>query len=119
MCYDPGMTMLILNVVITVSLILGAKWLAKQNTELAGFIMALPISTMIVLALTHAEYADPEVSSKFAKSIFAAIPLSLLFFVPFLLANRFGWTFWTQYGLGVLLLGVGFAIHRYVVPLIA
>lgn len=112
------MTMLIFNIVITVSVILGAKWLARQDTELAGFIVALPISTMIVLALTHAEYKDPAVSVQFAKSIFAAIPLSLLFFVPFFLSSRFGWGFWTQYGLGVALLGAGYVIHRYVAPML-
>lgn len=118
MCYGLPMTMLILNLVITVAVILGAQWLSRQDTQLAGFVVALPISTMIVLALSHAEYGDPETSVKFAKSICAAIPLSLLFFVPFFLSGRFGWGFWTQYVAGTALLGVGYVIHRYVAPLI-
>jgi hypothetical protein len=53
-----------------------------------------------------------------AKSIFAAIPVTMAFFVPFLLSERLGLSFWQAYGLGVLTLCLGFLVHRTVVGLL-
>jgi hypothetical protein len=53
-----------------------------------------------------------------AKSIFAAIPVTMAFFVPFLLSERLGLSFWQAYGLGVLTLCLGFLAHRAVVGLL-
>jgi hypothetical protein len=107
----------ILNLVLSAVVISAASWAAKANPELGGFIVSLPISTMLVLALTHAEYGDPEASVRLAKSIFAGIPMSLLFFVPFLLASRLQWPFWGQYAAGTALLGVAYVAHRYAMTL--
>lgn len=91
-----------------------ASWLAGKRPELAGFIIALPLVTLLALPLSYAQYNDPAASVKFAQSIFAAIPLSLLFFVPFLLAARLQWNFWMLYGAGLALLAAGYFIHRFV-----
>jgi hypothetical protein len=107
-----------LNLVISALVISLTSWLARKSPQLAGFIVALPISTMLVLALSHAELEDPVASVQLAKSIFAAIPLTLLFFVPFLLADRLGWSFWAQYATGTALLGVGYGLHRLIAPLL-
>lgn len=40
-----------------------------------------------------------------------AIPTTFLFFVPFLLAERMGLSFWFAYVAGCALLPVGFLIH--------
>jgi hypothetical protein len=108
----------LVNLAVSATVIAFASWLARKNPQLAGFVVALPISTMLVLALSHAEFNDPAASIKLAKSIFSAIPLSLLFFVPFLLAERLSWSFWVQYGVGTGLLAVGYLLHRLVVPLL-
>lgn len=89
------------------------SWLAGKKPELAGFIMALPISTLIALAFTQAQFNNPENSVRFAQSIFFAVPLSLLFFVPFLLAQKLNWPFWGMYASGVVLLGAGYFAHRF------
>lgn len=91
------------------------SWLAGKKPELAGFIVALPITTLLALAFTQAEYADPKASVAFARSIFVGVPVSLLFFVPFLLADKYQLGFWTCYGAGLALLVVGYFIHRTLV----
>jgi uncharacterized membrane protein YczE len=60
-----------------------STWLAGQRPGLAGFILALPISSMIALFLNRLEFQDSNKSVTFAKSIFFAVPLSLTFFIPF------------------------------------
>lgn len=94
-----------------------ASWLSGKRPDLAGFIIALPLMTLLVLPFSMAEYQDPEKSVRFAQSIFMAVPLSMLFFVPFLLAARLNWGFWPLYGTGVALLVAGFFAHKFVMSL--
>jgi hypothetical protein len=91
------------------------SWLAGRQPKLAGFLMALPISSMLALILFHAEYHDSEKAVAFAKSIFVAVPISLLFFVPFLLADKLKWPFFGLYISGILLLSAGYAVHVAIV----
>lgn len=89
-----------------------ASWLSGKKPELAGFIMALPIATLLVLPFSYMDHHDPAVSVKFAQSIFLAVPLSLVFFVPFLLATKLGWSFPMLYLSGLVLLVGAYFAHR-------
>jgi hypothetical protein len=110
------MLWLIVKVFISTSVIVFSSWLAGKKPGLAGFIFALPISTLLVLPLHYKEWNDAGKTVEFAKSIFVSVPLSLVFFVPFLFAQKYQLNFWTMYGLGVALLVSGYFIHsRYVV----
>lgn len=102
------------NVGLSAVIISVALWVAKQNPILGGFIISLPISTLIVLALNQFQNPDPAAGINLAKSVFIAIPASLLFFVPFLLAEKLKLSFWSCYSIGVALLGVSFVIHKTV-----
>jgi hypothetical protein len=101
---------LLASIVITFS-----SWLAGKQPRLAGFIMALPISSMLALAFSQAEFQDWGKSVGFAKSILVAVPLSLLFFVPFLFADKLRWPFWALYLSGLGLLAIGYGLHSAVV----
>ena len=104
-----------LKIAISISVILGSTWLANHaKPGIAGFIVALPITSMLVLAFSYAEYKDPEASIKFAQSILYAIPLSLLFFIPFLLAKKLPIGYWGVYASGVALLAAGYALHFFI-----
>lgn len=95
-----------------------ASWLSNKAPRLAGFIIALPLTTMLALAFSHAEYGDSVKSVAFARSVVAAVPLSLLFFVPFLMAgllqDKMKIGFWGLYGFGLTLLAGGYIIHKVV-----
>lgn len=103
-----------LKVAISACVIAFASWLSNKRPDLAGFIIALPLGTMLVLLFSYAEYRDPAASIRFAKSIFIAIPMSLLFFVPFLLANKLPFGFWGIYAAGLALLVIGYFTHTYI-----
>jgi len=89
------------------------SWLSGKNARLAGFLTALPLMTLLALASGHVEWGNHQQSVDYAKSIFYALPLTLLFFVPFLLAQKLNLSFWTCYTSGIGLLVVGYFIHSY------
>jgi predicted membrane channel-forming protein YqfA (hemolysin III family) len=104
--------------VVAAILISFVSWLSGRKTGLAGFLTALPLTTLLALAFSHMEWGDNKQSVEYAKSIFVAIPVSLLFFIPFLLAEKLNLNFWTCYIGGVALLGGGYFIHAQVIKYI-
>ncbi|HVP28709.1 MAG TPA: hypothetical protein VMW35_06060 [Myxococcota bacterium] len=104
--------MLLFKMVLTAGIVAFTSWLSGRAPGVAGFLVALPITSMLVLPFSRAEYADPAVAFAFARSIFLAVPLTLLFFAPFLLAARLGLGFWQAYAAGSALLVVSYLAHR-------
>jgi hypothetical protein len=104
----------IFKIALSATIITFASWLSGKKPELAGFIIALPIATMLVLPFSYAEYSDPENSIKFARSILAAIPLSLTFFIPFLLAHKLPFGFWGIYFSAISCLVCAYFVHRWI-----
>lgn len=102
------------KIIISAVLISFVSWLSGKKTVLAGFLTALPITTLIALAFSKFQWNDPKQSVLYAKSIFVAIPVSLLFFIPFLLAEKLQLNFWQCYLSGVVLLGLGYFMHTYI-----
>lgn len=102
------------KIFISAGVIAFASWLSDKRPELAGFIMALPIATLLALAFSFVEFKDAAATVRFAKSVFVAVPLSLLFFVPFLLAEKLQLPFWGLYTAGIALLATGYFIHLFI-----
>src|ERR671922_267186 len=55
-------------------------------------------------AQVNRQYSDAGNTMTLAKSIFAAVPVTMAFFLPFLLAGKLGLSFWQAYGLACLTL---------------
>ena len=104
----------VLNILVTAVVVGFASWLSGRFPTLAGFIVALPLATLLVLPLSYREHADAAASILLARSIFVAIPVSLTFFLPFLFSDRLGLSFWQAYALGCAALPVGFFVHRMI-----
>ena len=109
-----SLTLPILKVAAAAIVIAAASWLSGKRPELAGFIIALPIASLLALAFSYIEYKDSAVSITFAKSILVGVPVSYLFFLPFFFADKLGNSFWLSYLTGLVLLVIGFFIHRYI-----
>lgn len=103
------------KVVISAVLISFVSWLSGKKIGIAGFLTALPLTTILALGFSQLEWGDPKQSVAYAKSIFVAIPISLLFFIPFLLAEKLSLGFWTCYVFGLILLSFGYFGHQYLV----
>lgn len=105
--------------VVLSGLIIGfVSWLSGKMTSLAGFLTALPLTTLLALAFSQTEWKDSAQSVEYAKSIFVAIPVTLLFFIPFLLTEKLQLNFWQCYAVGIILLGIGYLIFQYIVKAI-
>ncbi len=94
-----------------------ASWLSGKKPELSGFIIALPVASLLALIFSYLEHKNPETSITFAKSILVGVPVSYLFFLPFFFAKSLGMNFWLIYCIGVVLLVIGFFVHKYIVSL--
>ena len=108
----------IFKVLISAIVITFASWLSNKKPELAGFIIALPIATILALLFSYTQYQDAEKSITFAKSIFVAVPLSLMFFIPFLIPSKIPFGFWGVYGLGLVFVIAGYLIHSFIMKVI-
>ena len=92
-----------------------SSWLAGHNPKVAGFIIALPMASLIAIAFVYFEHNNVEKTILYAKSILVAVPVSYLFFLPFFFTKQLNMNFWMIYGTGILLLTLGFFIHRFFV----
>ena len=110
--------MILINTLISAFTIGVCTWVAKKRPDLAGFIISLPLSTLLVLFLTQFQYHNDEKSIMLAKSIAVAIPSTLLFFIPFILSGYLKLNFWTCYASGTSLLVISYFIHKTVLKFI-
>ena len=90
------------------------SWLSYKKPQLAGFIIALPLVSLIAIALSYYEHNDIEKTVLFTKSILIAVPVSYLFFLPFFFSKSLNMNFFLMYGAGLGLLIIGFFIHKYI-----
>tara|TARA_B110000027_G_C15968035_1_gene232976 strand:+ start:126 stop:461 length:336 start_codon:yes stop_codon:yes gene_type:complete len=95
-----------------------ASWLSGKKPELAGFIIALPLASILVLAFSYIEHKNLETSVLFAKSIALGVPISYLFFLPFFLYKQINFNFWVIYIIGILLIVAGFFIHKLIMNIL-
>ena len=111
--------MVFLSKVLLAALVIAfASWLSGKKPELSGFIIALPIASIIAIAFSYLEHKNSENTIIFAKSILIGVPVSYLFFVPFFFAKNLNMNFWLIYGLGFLLLVIGYFVHKYLTSII-
>lgn len=108
----------LVKVLLAASVIAFASWLSGKKPELSGFIIALPIASIIAIAFSYLEHKNTENTVIFAKSILVGVPVSYLFFLPFFFAKNFNMNFWLVYGLGIILLLIGYFVHKYITSLI-
>ena len=102
----------LLQILFSACLLTFSAWLSKKNPEAAGFLIALPLATIIVLPFSYWTHGDPQNSVQLAQKILKAIPISLTFFLPFALAGRFQLGFWQAYSLGLTLLVVSYLVVK-------
>jgi hypothetical protein len=95
-----------------------ASWLSGKKPELSGFIIALPIASIIAIVFSYLEHKNTENSVIFAKSILIGVPISYLFFIPFFFAKSLNMNFWIIYGIGLTLLIIGYFLHKYITSFI-
>ena len=107
------MTFLI-RTVISALLIASVSMLAGKRPALAGFIIALPLTSMLAILFSYVQYKDMAKINQFAESILVAVPLSLVFFVPFLLNKWLKLNFIPTYFLALACLTAAYFLHQLI-----
>ena len=102
--------LIVLNTLVSALVIGVVAWLSRRYPVTAGFVIALPLATLLVLPLAYLQHRDADSAFQMARSILVALPITILFFIPFLMRERF--SFWGAYALGCALLPVGYFVHR-------
>ena len=104
----------IAKVLLSSVILVGASWLAGKNSILAGFIIALPLMSMLAILFSYLQYRDMAKINEFANSILVAVPLSLTFFIPFLLNKWLKMGFTLTYALAVGCLAGAYFLHSLI-----
>tara|TARA_R110000868_G_scaffold411035_1_gene701465 strand:- start:38790 stop:39122 length:333 start_codon:yes stop_codon:yes gene_type:complete len=102
-----------LKIAIVAFIVVFASWLSDKKPELSGFITALPLVSILAIALAYTQSQDTANTAQYAKSIIFAVPISWLFFVPFFFTDKFNLSFWVCWVLGLVLLIIGYFIHHW------
>mgnify|MGYP001556081279 FL=1 len=102
--------LIVVNTLVSALVIGLAAWMSRRYPSTAGFIVALPLATLLVLPLAYLQHRDAGSVFDMARSILVALPITLLFFIPFLMRDRL--TFWGAYAIGCALLPGGYFAHR-------
>jgi len=108
----------IVKIFIAAGIISFVSWLAGKRPELAGFLTALPLVSILAIGLAFWQHQDMAQTTTYAKSIFVAIPLSVVFFIPFLIAPKFNLGFYTCFVGGLILLAIGYLLHQKIMQVI-
>ena len=105
-----------LKLIISSALIASVSSLAGKKPFLAGFLIALPLTSILTLCWSYYEYRDMEKLNSFAVSILTSVPLSLLFFLPFVLNRWLKMNFALTMASGLGLLLVAYLIQSAIFP---
>jgi len=108
------MLFFIIKVLISGLIISFASWLSLKKPALAGFLISLPLISIISILFSYNEHKNLEKTIVFSKSILVGIPISLTFFLPFFFSKSLGLGFYSTYFLGIILLIIGFFIHKLI-----
>src|SRR6185295_16262234 len=90
--------------VLTAAFIVVLSEIAKRSTWLAAALVALPLATMMTVAIiaTDADKGGPVIANAFAAKTFILFWPGLVFFVLLLGVQRVGMPFWPAFALAVL-----------------
>ena len=106
------MVLFLAKLLLSASVIAFATWLAGKRPVMAGFIIALPLVSMLSVFLSYLEHRDMDKTNAFAVSIVTAIPLSLTFFLPFFFNRWLKMGFALTYGLAVLSVFISYSLYN-------
>ncbi|MCX7109228.1 MAG: DUF3147 family protein [Proteobacteria bacterium] len=85
------MLLYLIKLCITLTVILGSAEVAKRYPTLGAFIVVLPLVSILSMTWLYWDTRDAAKVSDYAREIFYLVPLSLLFFMPFLFEQRTHW----------------------------
>lgn len=96
----------IAKLVVSATIIAVATEVAKRDSFWGALLIAMPLTSILAITWLYAETRDNALATRFARDVLMLVPVSLVFFAPFLLEPRTRFGFWPNLGLGLALLAV-------------
>ena len=93
-----------------------ASEVAKRDVFWGALIVALPLVSILAMGWLYGETRDNALVTRFARDIVVLVPVSLVFFLPFLLEARTRFGFVPNLVLGLVLLAVAVVLARRLLP---
>lgn len=106
----------IAKVLVSAVMIGAATEVAKRHPFWGAVIIALPLTSILAMSWLYAETRDNLLLTQFAKDIFVIVPVSLVFFLPFLLEKKTSLGFIANMLVGLALLAVAVGLLRRFMP---
>lgn len=106
----------LVKLLVSALVIATATEVAKRHPFWGALIVALPLTSILAMSWLYAETRDNALLTQFARDIFMLVPVSLVFFVPFLLERRTGFGFVANLLIGLFLLAVAVGLLRRFLP---
>ena len=102
----------LVKILVSAVVIAFATEVAKRQPFWGALIIALPLTSILAMSWLYAETRNNEQLTQFAQDIFALVPVSLVFFLPFLLEGKTQIGFLANMAVGLALLAVSVLLLR-------
>ena len=104
------------KIVLSALVIALATEVAKRDSFWGALIVALPLTSLLTMSFLYAENRDNELVTRFARDILLLVPVSLVFFLPFVFESRTRFGFVPNLAIGIVLLALGVLALRRFLP---
>jgi hypothetical protein len=110
------MWMLLVRGVIAGAIVVSVSLLANRNPRLGGFLLTLPLVSILAFTVSWQQKNDLPAISQLARETLVLVPLGLPFFVPLAFADKLGLGFWAAFGSGLVLASVSVGLWLWLGP---
>lgn len=94
------------KVVVSALVIVAASEVAKRDSFWGAAIVVLPLVSILAMSWLYVDTRDNALVTKFAQDVLLLVPVSLVFFAPFLLETKTRLGFASNMLIGLVLLAV-------------
>ena len=108
------MTSLLVRAIISLAVILTASELGRRFPRVGGFVLSLPLVSILALVMSWSRDHDLVAVSRLARETLLFVTVGLPLFLPLAFAPQFGLGFWQALALGIVLAAVTTAIGLFV-----
>lgn len=106
-------TLLLLRTIIAAVVIVAATEFGRRSPRLGGFILSLPLVSMLAMLMSWFRDHDIVAVSRFARETLVFVVCGLPFFVPLAFAPQLGLGFWAAMGAGTALAAATTAVGLF------
>ena len=104
--------MFVVKLLVSALIIALASEVAKRDAFWGALIVAMPLVSILAMGWLYGETRDNALVTRFARDILLLVPLSLVFFLPFLFESRTRLGFLPNLIFGLALLAVAVVAAR-------